>query len=69
MNRLKTIGAAAILAKRRIAVTGVSHDPTAAGANVLYKRLRERGYNVFADNPNADTVEGDRCYRDVGSTR
>ena len=24
--------------------------------------LRERGYEVFAVNPNADEVEGDRCY-------
>lgn len=39
----------------------------AHGANVVYKRLRERGYDVFAVNPNADMVEGDPAYRDLRS--
>jgi uncharacterized protein len=55
------------LAKRRIAVTGVSRKPENHGGNVVYKRLRERGYEVFAVNPNADEVEGDRAYHDVRS--
>ncbi|HEX2411159.1 MAG TPA: CoA-binding protein [Solirubrobacteraceae bacterium] len=55
------------LAKRRIAVTGVSRRPENHGSNVVYKRLRERGYEVFAVNPNADRVEGDRAYHDVRS--
>jgi uncharacterized protein len=50
------------LAHRRIAVTGVSRDAGSHGANVVYKRLRERGYEVFAINPNAERVEGDRAY-------
>jgi uncharacterized protein len=54
--------AAAFLANRRIAVTGVSRTPDKHGSNVVYKRLRERGYDVFAVNPNAETVEGDRSY-------
>jgi len=33
----------------------------------VYKRLRQRGYDVFAVNPNAGEVEGDRCYRDLAS--
>jgi uncharacterized protein len=55
------------LAQRRIAVAGVSRDPARHGANVVYRRLRERGYEVFAVNPNADTVEGDRAYPDLRS--
>ena len=50
------------LAGRRIAVTGVSRHPESHGANVVYRRLRDRGYEVFAVNPNADEVEGDRAY-------
>lgn len=50
------------LTRRRVAVTGVSRDPEKHGANVVYRRLRQRGYEVFAINPNAETVEGDRCY-------
>jgi predicted CoA-binding protein len=30
-------------------------------------RLRDRGYEVFAVNPNADEVEGDRAYHDLRS--
>ena len=55
------------LANRRIAVTGVSRDPSNHGGNVVYQRLRERGYEVFAVNPNADTVEGDPAYQDLKS--
>ena len=55
------------LARKRIAVTGVSRHPKEHGANVVYKRLRERGYEVFAVNPNADGVEGDVAYLDLKS--
>jgi uncharacterized protein len=54
--------ASAFLANRRIAVTGVSRKAQRHGSNAVYKRLRDRGYEVFAVNPNADEVEGDRCY-------
>lgn len=60
---MKTKDAAAdFLSQRRIAVTGVSRTPKDHGANVVYRRLRDRGYEVFAVNPGADTVEGDACY-------
>ena len=59
--------AAAFLANKRIAVTGVSRTPKTHGSNSVYKRLRERGYEVFAVNPNAAEVEGDRCYEDLSS--
>lgn len=51
------------LAHKRIAVTGVSaKKPGEHGSNSVYKRLRERGYEVFAINPNATEVEGDKAY-------
>jgi predicted CoA-binding protein len=55
------------LASKRVAVTGVSRKPRNHGSNVVYQRLRDRGYEVFAVNPNADEVEGDRCYHDLRS--
>jgi uncharacterized protein len=55
------------LSQRRIAVTGVSRTPDSHGSNVVYKRLREHGYEVFAVNPNADKVEDDPAYRDLTS--
>jgi len=56
------------LAQKRIAVAGVSREAGGKhGGNVVYQRLRARGYQVFAVNPNAETVEGDPCYRDLRS--
>src|SRR6266508_1760749 len=66
MPRIKE-AAAGLLSRKRIAVTGVSRTTKAHGANVVYKRLRERGYEVYAVNPNADEAEGDRCYHDLKS--
>jgi predicted CoA-binding protein len=59
--------AAAFLANKRVAVTGVSRTPKTHGSNNVYRRLRERGYEVFAVNPNTAQVEGDRCYQDLAS--
>jgi len=59
--------ASVFLANKRIAVTGVSRSPKDHGSNTVYKRLRERGYEVFAVNPNADEVEGDPAYLDLKS--
>ncbi len=59
--------ASEFLSNKRIAVTGVSRNPQGHGSNVVYQRLRERGYEVFAVNPNADQVEGDKCYPDLRS--
>jgi predicted CoA-binding protein len=55
------------LSKQRVAVTGVSRTPATHGSNTVYRRLRERGYEVFAVNPNAEEVEGDRAYPDLRS--
>lgn len=59
--------AAGFLANKRIAVTGVSRKPKGHGSNTVFKRLQERGYEVFAVNPNADEVEGARSYHDLTS--
>jgi len=59
--------ASEFLAHKRIAVTGVSRTPKEHGSNTVFKRLRDRGYQVFAVNPNADTVEGAHCYHDLRS--
>jgi predicted CoA-binding protein len=59
--------ASTFLANRRVAVTGVSRHPENHGSNAVYRRLRDRGYEVFAVNPNASEVEGDRSYPDLRS--
>src|SRR5512141_2550052 len=59
--------ASAFLGNKRVAVTGVSRTPKTHGSNNVYRRLRERGYDVFAVNPNTHEVEGDQSYPDLKS--
>jgi hypothetical protein len=56
------------LAQRRIAVAGVSrnHSHHPAG-NLIYRRLKKTGHEVFPVNPHMQTFEGDRCYPDLQS--
>lgn len=63
MSDLAT-AAAEFLSLKRIAVAGVSRSGTAA-ANHIYRKLRGAGAEVFAVNPHAGAIEGDRCYPDV----
>lgn len=54
------------LAQERLAVIGVSRGGGQA-ANLIYQKLRDQGYQVFPVNPNADVVEGDTCYANLGA--
>ncbi len=54
------------LSQKNIAVAGVSRKGNATG-NIIYKRFKETGYNVYPVNPNTDSCEGDKCYPDVKS--
>jgi hypothetical protein len=54
------------LRARRIAVAGVSRDPQQP-ANAIFRRLRDRGFDVVPVNPNAETLEGVTCYPDLAS--
>ena len=56
------------LAQKRIAVAGVSHDNSHhPAANLIYRRLKGTGHDVFAVNPNLKSFEGEPCYPDVKS--
>ncbi|PKQ32651.1 MAG: CoA-binding protein [Actinobacteria bacterium HGW-Actinobacteria-2] len=55
------------LAHRRIAVTGVSRDAGSHGSNTVFDRLVERGYEVFAINPNTETIGEHKAYPDLAS--
>ncbi|MDH3202120.1 MAG: CoA-binding protein [Myxococcales bacterium] len=56
--------AAEFLSQGRFAVAGVSRAGNSP-ANLIYRKLKEGGRQVFATNPNAETVEGDPCYRSL----
>src|SRR5262249_34218488 len=54
--------------QKRIAVAGGSrnngHHPA---GNLIYRRLKTTGHDVFAVNPNMTMFDGDRCYPDLQS--
>jgi uncharacterized protein len=56
------------LAQKRIAVAGVSRDESHHPVgNLIYRRLKKTGHDVFPVNPHMQTYEGDRCYPDLRS--
>jgi len=52
------------LALKRLAVVGVSRDPKAFSTQ-LWQELRQRRYEAVPVNPNADEIDGQRCYARV----
>lgn len=48
------------------AVVGANNDPNKYG-NIIYKKLKSRGYEVYPVNPKYEQVDGDPCYRDLKS--
>jgi hypothetical protein len=57
---------AGFLKARRIAVAGVSRQGSQP-ANLIFRRLRDSGREVFAVNPKTPMIEGVTCYPDVSS--
>jgi len=56
------------LAQKRIAVAGVSRDNSHHPAgNLIYRRLKTTGHDVFAMNPHMSSFDGDRCYPNLQS--
>jgi uncharacterized protein len=56
------------LAQKRIAVAGVSRDESHHPVgNLIFRRLKKTGHEVFAVNPNLQTFEGQPCYPDLRS--
>jgi predicted CoA-binding protein len=55
-----------MLQKKIWAVIGANNDSDKYG-NIIYKKLKARGYEVYPVNPNCEKVEGDTCYRDLRS--
>ena len=61
-------GVREFLAQKRIAVAGVSRDNSHHPAgNLVYRRLKKAGHEVFPINPRLQEFEGDRCYPGVSA--
>ena len=56
----------AFLAEPALAVIGVSRSGKGFG-NVAARELRRKGYRVYPVNPQADVVDGERCYRSLAA--
>lgn len=52
------------LEPRKIAIAGASRNPKKFGGAVL-KELKEKGFTLYPVNPNADEIQGLKCYRTV----
>jgi len=52
------------LAPKKLAVAGASRDPKKFGG-VLIKDLKERGFDLYPVNPNAEEIQGIKCYKSV----
>ncbi len=64
---MKTTSSAAVkdfLSQRVLAVAGVSKNSKKFG-NVIYRELKSKGYQLYPVNPNADTIQGERCYNSL----
>lgn len=56
------------LAQKRIAVMGVSRDHSRHPVgNLIYRRLKDSGHDVFAVNPHMESFEGQPCFPDLKS--
>jgi predicted CoA-binding protein len=49
------------ISQRTLAIVGVSRSGKKIG-NAIYKSLKETGYKVFQVHPQAEMIEGDRCF-------
>lgn len=55
-----------MLDKKIWAVIGANQDPEKFG-NKIYHKLKARGYEVYPVNPMYDSIDGDKCYKDLSS--
>jgi predicted CoA-binding protein len=54
------------LSQKTLAVVGVSRSREKF-SNGVYRELKGKGYRVFPINPNAETIDGDPCYPNLGA--
>ncbi len=54
------------LAQRSLAVVGVSRGGKKFG-NTAYRELKAKGYRLFPVHPEAEVLEGDKCYPSLSS--
>jgi len=53
-----------MLSKKIWAVVGANRNPDKYG-NMIYRKLKRKGYEVYPVNPLYDEVDGDKCYKNL----
>jgi predicted CoA-binding protein len=53
------------MAPRKMAMAGVSRNPKKFGG-AIFKELKDKGFELYPINPNADEIQGVKCYKSVG---
>jgi predicted CoA-binding protein len=53
------------IAQPKLAVVGVSREKLKFGS-MAYRALKQKGYQVYPINRNVESIEGDRCYANLG---
>ena len=54
------------VAQRKLAIVGISRKRAKFG-NMAFKELRKKGYKLFPVHPEAESIEGERCYPALNS--
>jgi predicted CoA-binding protein len=54
------------LSSKKVAIAGVSRDSKKFG-HVVFKTLREKGFEVYPINPETDQIAGIPCFRSVSA--
>ena len=54
------------VAQKTLAIVGVSRSGRKFG-NMIYKELRQNGYKLYPIHPQAETLEGDKAYKDFAA--
>lgn len=55
-----------MLEKKIWAVVGANQHPDKYG-NMIYRKLKRLGYQVYPVNPMYEEIEGDACYKDLST--
>ncbi len=53
------------LEPKKLAIAGASRNMKKFGG-AIFKELREKGFDLYPINPNADEIQGVKCYKSVG---
>ncbi|MCG6188857.1 CoA-binding protein [Maribellus maritimus] len=52
------------LGPKKMAMAGVSRNPKKFGG-AIFKELKEKGFDLYPVNPNADEIQGVKCFKSV----